>query len=187
MFVRRKVNKSGSTSVQVVDKSGGGYRVVCSLGTAREEWELKCLEAKGRQYVREHSHPELPLFGQGIDDRLEELVSGLGNSQVKVIGPEVIYGRLYDEIGYGTVGSRMFTWSSAACSTRGASSKPSTTLPVTLGNTTPPTRYTVSLTASATARERRRTSPTSRARSSASASRRRGGSAEGAWRSCSTT
>ena len=108
MFVRRKVNKSGSTSIQVVDKSGGRYRVVCSLGTAREEWELKRLEARGKQYVREHSHPELPLFGQGIDDRLEELLSGLGNSQVQVIGPEVIYGKLYDEIGYGAVGSKMF-------------------------------------------------------------------------------
>ena len=108
MFVRRKVNKSGSTSVQVVDKSGGGYHVVCSLGAASEEWEIQRLEAKGRQYVKEHSHPELPLFGQGIDDRLEELVSGLGNSQVQVIGPEVIYGKLYDEIGYGAVGSRMF-------------------------------------------------------------------------------
>ena len=108
MFVRRKVNKSGSTSVQVVDKSGGGYRVVCSLGAASEEWKIQCLEAKGRQYVKEHSHPELPLFGQGIDERLEELVSGLGNSQVQVIGPEVIYGKLYDEIGYGAVGSRMF-------------------------------------------------------------------------------
>ena len=108
MFVRRKVNKSGSTSVQVVDKSGGGYRVVCSLGAASEEWEIQCLEAKGRQYVKEHSHPELPLFGQGIDERLEELVSGLGNSQVQVIGPEVIYGKLYDEIGYGAVGSKMF-------------------------------------------------------------------------------
>ena len=108
MFVRRKVNKSGSTSVQVVDKSGGGYRVVCSLGAASEEWEIQRLEARGRQYVKEHSHPELPLFGQGIDERLEELVSGLGNSQVQVIGPEVIYGKLYDEIGYGAVGSRMF-------------------------------------------------------------------------------
>ena len=108
MFVRRRVNKSGSTSIQVVDKSGGGYRVVCSLGTAKEEWELKRLEARGRQYVREHSHPELPLFEQGIDDRLEELLSGLGNSQVQVIGPEVIYGKLYDEIGYGAVGSKMF-------------------------------------------------------------------------------
>ena len=108
MFVLRKVNKSGSTSVQVVDKSGGGYRVVYSLGAASEEWEIQRLEARGRQYVKEHSHPELPLFGQGIDERFEELISGLGNSQVQVIGPEVIYGKLYDEIGYGAVGSRMF-------------------------------------------------------------------------------
>ena len=90
MFVRRKVNKSGSTSVQVVDKSGGGYSVVYSLGAASEEWEIQRLEARGGQYVKEHSHPELPLFGQGIDDRLEELVSSLGNSHVQVIGSELV-------------------------------------------------------------------------------------------------
>ena len=180
MFVLRKVNKSGSTSVQVVDKSGGGYRVVYSLGAASEEWEIQRLEARGRQYVKEHSHPELPLFGQGIDERFEELISGLGNSQVQVIGPEVIYGKLYDEIGYGAVGSRMFRHL-VVCRLFNPGSKLKTI------DATAPTRYTVSWTASATARGRLRTSPTSRASSSASASRRRGGSAGGASRWCSMT
>ena len=108
MYVRRKVNKSGSTSVQIVDKAGGFYRVVCSLGTGREEWELVRLEARGRQYIKEHSHPELPFFEPSIDDRIEELLSSLHNSQVQVIGPEAVYGRLYDEIGYNAIRNEMF-------------------------------------------------------------------------------
>ena len=108
MYVRRKVNKSGSISVQIVDKAGGFYRVVCSLGTGREDWELVRLEARGRQYIKEHSHPELPFFEPSIDDRIEELLSSLHNSQVQVIGPEAVYGRLYDEIGYNAIRNEMF-------------------------------------------------------------------------------
>lgn len=34
MFVRRKVNRSGSISVHVVDKSRGGFKVIKTFGTA---------------------------------------------------------------------------------------------------------------------------------------------------------
>lgn len=63
------------------------YRVVCSLGTGHEEWEIVRLEARGRQYIKEHAHPELPFFEPSTDDRIEELLSSLHNSQVQVIGP----------------------------------------------------------------------------------------------------
>ncbi len=42
MFVRRKRNRSGSVSVQVIDKSSG-YRVVKTMGSADEPEELERL------------------------------------------------------------------------------------------------------------------------------------------------
>ena len=48
MLIRRKPNKSGTTSVQVVDKSRGCYRVIKSFGTGRTEAELLSLERKAR-------------------------------------------------------------------------------------------------------------------------------------------
>ncbi|MEY3443317.1 MAG: hypothetical protein RLZZ519_1598, partial [Bacteroidota bacterium] len=44
MFVRRKSNASGSTSVQIVDKSSGRFRVIRSLGVGWNETELIELE-----------------------------------------------------------------------------------------------------------------------------------------------
>jgi len=41
MFVRRKVNKSGTTSVVVVDKSGGFFRQVKSFGSSSDPAEFK--------------------------------------------------------------------------------------------------------------------------------------------------
>ena len=61
MFVRRKPNKSGTTSVQVVDKSRGSYRVVKSFGTDKTEAELLSLECKARVYVNSLKGPS--LFG----------------------------------------------------------------------------------------------------------------------------
>ena len=42
MFVRQKRNRSGSVSVQVVEKSHG-YRVVKTIGSARDPEELNRL------------------------------------------------------------------------------------------------------------------------------------------------
>ena len=85
MFVCRKVNKSGSTSIQVVDKSGGGYRVVCSLGTAKEEWELKRLEARGRQYVTNTSLPNEDVIARYSDlwnNIIHKIVNNMNNKIV---------------------------------------------------------------------------------------------------------
>jgi hypothetical protein len=46
MFVRRKQNKSGTISIQVVAKVSGKYRVQKSFGSSRDEATLISLERK---------------------------------------------------------------------------------------------------------------------------------------------
>jgi len=46
MFVRKKVNKSGSISVQVVQKVGRINRVIRTLGCSTDPEELKKLESQ---------------------------------------------------------------------------------------------------------------------------------------------
>ncbi|MCR5326093.1 MAG: hypothetical protein K6E37_05000 [Bacteroidales bacterium] len=58
MFVRRKHNKSGTTSVQVVAKVSGKYRVQKSFGCSRDETTLASLERKARQWADEHEFGE---------------------------------------------------------------------------------------------------------------------------------
>ena len=43
MFVRRKHNKSGTTSIQVVAKADGKYRVQKSFGIALTKYRLACV------------------------------------------------------------------------------------------------------------------------------------------------
>jgi len=55
MFVRRKANASGSVSVQVIDKSNG-FRVVKSLGVARDPGEVGRLVEQGRAFIARQSN-----------------------------------------------------------------------------------------------------------------------------------
>ena len=58
MFVRRKHNKSGTTSIHVVAKVNGKYRVQKSFGSSRDESRLVALEQKARQWADEQEFLE---------------------------------------------------------------------------------------------------------------------------------
>ena len=108
MFVRRKVNRSGSISVHVVDKSRGGFKVIKTFGTASTAYEADLLEDKARQYIREQTGQLESLFGDPGEDRLNEFIAGLHNAQIQVAGPELIFGALYDRIGYDAINNELF-------------------------------------------------------------------------------
>ena len=108
MFVRRKANKTGSVSVQVIDKSKKRYRVIKSLGTGRTEAEIVRLEEKARQYVRELTGTNRSLFEDEDEIKLENFLSNISNSQIQVIGPELVFGTLYDRVGYGRIDNELF-------------------------------------------------------------------------------
>lgn len=101
-------NRTGSVSVQVIDKSKGYYRVIKSFGTVRTEAEVVRLEEKARQYVRELTGTNRSLFEEEDDIKLENYFSTISNTQIQVIGPELIFGTLYDRVGYGRIENELF-------------------------------------------------------------------------------
>ncbi|XBH22928.1 hypothetical protein V5R04_06860 [Jonesiaceae bacterium BS-20] len=50
-FLRKKKLPSGATSVQVIDKSGGKYRVIKHIGSGRSEAVIAALMQVGSRYV----------------------------------------------------------------------------------------------------------------------------------------
>lgn len=107
MFFRRKPNKSGTFTVEVVDKRGGRNVVIQRFGTSRDEVKLRALERKARQWIDDQRSPRLPLAWEK-DDIISDFMSTLANSQVRVYGPELVYGSLYDQIGYNAIDDEMF-------------------------------------------------------------------------------
>jgi transposase len=108
MFVRRKSNRTGTISVQVISKHRGHYQVLRSFGVGRTEQEIVRLEELACDFIHAQSGFVGMLFCEEEDDRLEAFLGTITNSSVQVVGPELIFGRLYDKIGYGTINSELF-------------------------------------------------------------------------------
>ncbi len=109
MFVRRKPNKSGSVSVQVIDKSNHGYRVVRTVGSARDPEQVNRLVALGEQFIRRQSR-QYDLFPEDQRDNAAVLdfIQALANASIRTLGPEIIFGRLFDEIGFNAIPEPLF-------------------------------------------------------------------------------
>lgn len=85
MFVRRKQNKSGIISIQVVAKVSGKYRVQKSFGSSRDEATLISLERKARQWADEQEFGE-ELFIQDDAAAYDAVFAGIGQNQLRLVG-----------------------------------------------------------------------------------------------------
>ena len=107
MFIRKNKNRSGSYSIQIVSKQRGRYKVIKTLGSARSDQEIEFLYQRARQELQ-RIEGTTSLFVNRDDAKLESFISTLKNSQVQVIGPELIFRRIYDAIGFNQVESDLF-------------------------------------------------------------------------------
>lgn len=108
MFVRKKRNKSGSISVQIIDKSDG-YHVIKTMGSARDPQEIQRLIELGKLFIT-RQHGQYLLFPEDHQGRasIEAFVENLRNASIRTKGPELIFGRLFDEIGFNVIPEQMF-------------------------------------------------------------------------------
>lgn len=107
MFLRRNKNRSGSTSVQLIVKEGGKNRVLRTIGCGVSEAEIEELLSKGRQEIRRMSG-QVELFPNINEALIEAALSQLSNSSIRTLGPEVVFGRIFDSIGFGSLGQDLF-------------------------------------------------------------------------------
>jgi len=88
MFVRKKKNKSGSVSIQIISKSNGKYKVVETIGCSKNEIEIEQLVKKANERVTELK-PNLFDFIEYQDKKQK-----LTNKDMRVIGDELIFGKI---------------------------------------------------------------------------------------------
>lgn len=102
MFVRKKKNQSGSVSIQIVKKINRKNKVIKTIGCSKDPDEIARLFQKGLY--------ELPrLFGATLFDDLQEPEIGeLSNDNIRVVGPELVFGRIFDHIGFSVINDRLF-------------------------------------------------------------------------------
>ena len=104
MFTRRKHNRSGSISVVVIDKRGGGFKEVHRVGVARSEEEAALLEAKGRHWIATYGGQQLIDFDGKADKELLTTEKVLTNiKSARLTAAQAIIGKVYDRIGFNAI------------------------------------------------------------------------------------
>lgn len=107
MFVRKKPNKSGSVSIQIIDKSSGKYEVLQTIGSASEKSEIDFLVKKAKQEIRGISgQTSLPFDREAELEFVNTFVDHLDS--FSLVGPELLLGRIFDEIGFNAIGEEIF-------------------------------------------------------------------------------
>lgn len=107
VFIRKNKNRSGSYSIQIVSKQRGSYKVLKTLGSGRSEQEIEFLYQRAQQEL-EKMDGSISMFVNRDDAKLEVFISDLNNDQVQVIGPELIFGKIYDKLGFSEIESNLF-------------------------------------------------------------------------------
>lgn len=107
MFVRKKPNKSGIISIQIIDKSSGHYRLIKTVGSSADPAVIDSLFFQARQLIA-------VLKGQGVlnfEIANEQMLMDLffnGINEIQLAGPELVLGKLFDEIGFNKISEDLF-------------------------------------------------------------------------------
>jgi len=107
MFLRKLKNRSGSISVQIISKSSGKYKVVKTVGSSFSEQEIIKLVFQAKQEIQRLSN-QPQLFISESDTMVKQVFSALNNSSIRTVGPEIIFGKIYDHIGFNALQEDLF-------------------------------------------------------------------------------
>lgn len=106
MFIRKKLNKSGVISVQIINKSSG-YKVVKTIGSSKDSGQIKQLEIEAENFIHKNQQ-RLFTFKTQDGLKIEAFLKNISNSQICTIGPELIFGTLFDRIGFNAIHEELF-------------------------------------------------------------------------------
>ena len=103
MFVRKRRNKSGTTSVVVVDKSSGRFKELATIGVASSPEEIAGLEGKARRWIERYGGQQSLDFEETAK-ALEEVCRALSMVERTLQdAPQAILGSVYERIGFDAV------------------------------------------------------------------------------------
>jgi transposase len=105
MFVKKKRNRSGSTSVVIVDKSSGNYKELVSMGTSKDAKEINKFYELGKQWIKERTG----LVEFDFNDHRKQTEQFIHQiDQLLINGTELLLTRIYNFIGFSKISDDIF-------------------------------------------------------------------------------
>ena len=99
MFIRKNRNRSGSISIQIVTKIGRQNRVLKTIGCAKTKQEESLLLLQAQNEM-EQMQGYQSLFYEHDDAVIDSFVDSLSVENLKIVGADLILGKIYQQIGY---------------------------------------------------------------------------------------
>ena len=109
MFIRKKRNKSGSISVQVIKKVGRRNKLIKSIGSSKVAQEIERYVTLAQEFIQQQTG-QLEFSGlldKSNQDNWFDLVQRSIQS-IRLLGPELILGKLYNQIGFDQIEDILF-------------------------------------------------------------------------------
>jgi len=99
MYVRKKKNKSGVVSIQIIDKSSGKYKMVKTIGSSANPTEIDEFYQQGLDYIQHYEGQQTFNFtSQNFKDAVKESIQN-----ISIEGIHLLLGKIYSEIGFDKV------------------------------------------------------------------------------------
>ena len=100
MFVRKKSNKSGVVSIQVIDKSTGNYKVIKTIGSSSDSDQIKKLYNQGKLFISTYKGQQILNFSEfDFKETVKNSIKG-----INISGVHLLFNPIYSEIGFDEFG-----------------------------------------------------------------------------------
>jgi transposase len=104
MFIRKNKNRSGSVSIQIVQKKRRKNKVIKTVGVAHTHREEELLTLLANTEL-ERLQGSQSLFVEHDDLVVDNFVESISNDHFQIVGSELILGKIYKKIGFPQGGS----------------------------------------------------------------------------------
>ncbi|MCH7410957.1 IS1634 family transposase [Belliella sp. DSM 111904] len=107
MFVRKKSNKSGKISVQVIDKVRGSYKVAKTIGSSSNPAEVEEFVSLGEEWIKNYKGLiDIPFNSE--EQVAESVLESVEN--ITVSGTELLLNKIFNDIGFNIIKDDIFKW-----------------------------------------------------------------------------
>jgi len=107
MFVRKKNNKSGVISIQVIGKPNGKYKLLKTIGSSSDPEVTKHLYHLGLEWIDDERNKNQKEFDFSDEEQL--LLSALNQiDSITESGTDALLGKIFDEIGFNVINDELF-------------------------------------------------------------------------------
>jgi transposase len=110
MFIRKKKNRSGTTSIVVVEKRKGNYREVKTIGTSSDASEIEFFCSQGKKWISRHIGEQdiFEVHDRTVEERqiTEHLLSNV--KKILLNGTQLILNRVFQLTGFDAIEDDIF-------------------------------------------------------------------------------